>query len=102
MLEFGRVKIVAYRQCGLSLRDITRCTSRISTNDMRIWNQLVAEDHTEQHALSQRPPMTNVRKDRHIVRSTLKKRTTTSRTISQEISMLAVRPLSACTVRGHL
>ena len=51
---------------------------------MRIWNQWVTEGHTEQHEGSQRPSMTNTREDRHIMRSALQNRITTSLTISQE------------------
>lgn len=100
--EFDRGRIVAYRECGLSFRDIARRTGRHPTTVMRIWNQWVAEGHTERHAGSQRPPMTNAREDRHIVRSALQNRTTTSRTISQETGMFAARPVSARTVRRRL
>ncbi|GFS50462.1 uncharacterized protein TNCV_3196891 [Trichonephila clavipes] len=51
---------------------------------MRIWNQWVAEVHTERHAGSSRPPMTNAQEDRHIVKLAMQNRTSTSETITQK------------------
>ncbi|GFX30649.1 hypothetical protein TNCV_4861731 [Trichonephila clavipes] len=69
--DFDRGRIVAYRECGLPFRNIARRTDRNAANVMRIWNKSVAEGHTERHAGSPHSPITNVRKDRHIVRSFL-------------------------------
>ena len=62
--EFDSVRIVAYRMCGLSFRDIAHRTGRQPTTVMGIWNQWVAEVHTERYVGSQRPLI-------HIMRSTL-------------------------------
>ena len=64
-----------------------------------MWNQCVAEGHIERHAGSLRPSMTNARENSHIVGSIMQNHLASSRTISQEIDMLATRPVSARTVR---
>ena len=100
--EFDSGRIVAYRECGLSFRDIATRIGRNPTTVMRIWNRWVQEGHTERHAGSQRPPATNAREDRHVVRSALQDRTATSRTLSQEMGLFAARQVSARTVRRRL
>ncbi|GFW95857.1 DUF4817 domain-containing protein [Trichonephila clavipes] len=67
---------------------------------MCIWNQWIVENHTEGHAGSPRPPMTNAREDRHIVRLALQNCTTW--TISHEMGMFAACPVYICTVRQCL
>ncbi|GFV61214.1 hypothetical protein TNCV_500061 [Trichonephila clavipes] len=62
---------------------------------MRIWDQWVTEGHTEWHAGSSRPPTIKAREDRQIGKLALQNRTTTTRTISQEMSMFAIRPVFA-------
>ena len=57
---------------------------------------------SDKSAGSQRPPMTNARVDRHIVRSFLRNRTTTSRTIQKELGGLSECPIYALTVRRIL
>ena len=54
--------IEAYRWCGLSFRDISSRTGRHPSTTMLIWNQWIAEGHTEKHEESQRSPITNARK----------------------------------------
>ncbi|GFV26197.1 hypothetical protein TNCV_3149971 [Trichonephila clavipes] len=53
-------RIVAYRECGLSFRHITRQIGRNPTTVMRIGNQCAAESHTEWHAGTPRPAIRNV------------------------------------------
>ncbi|GFT87244.1 hypothetical protein TNCV_2310381 [Trichonephila clavipes] len=62
---------------------------------MRVWNQWVAESPT---AGSSCPPITNAREGRHIVRSALQNRTTTSQIIREETGMFAARSIFARTV----
>ena len=59
VLEFDREKIVVYRECGLSVRDIARHTCRHTSTVMRIWNQRIADGHIERYIGSQRLSMTN-------------------------------------------
>ncbi|GFV63478.1 hypothetical protein TNCV_4553241 [Trichonephila clavipes] len=63
--------LVAFRECGLSFRDIARCNDRNPVTVMRIGSQWIAEVPTERPVGSPRPPMTNAREDRYIVRSAL-------------------------------
>lgn len=66
---------------------------------MFVWNQWIAEGHTERYT---RPLMTNDEEERQIGRSALQNRTTTSQIISQEMITFASRPVSSRTVRLHL
>ena len=100
--EFERGRIIVYQKCGLSFFEINCLTGWHPSTVMRIWNQWVAEGHTEWYAGSQSPPMTNAWEDRHIVRSALQNHITTSSTISQEMGMFAACPVSARTVRQYL
>ena len=59
MSEFDERRIVTYRESRLTLRDIARRTDQHPSIVIRIWNQWADESNTEQHAGSQRPPMTN-------------------------------------------
>ncbi|GFU72693.1 hypothetical protein TNCV_193801 [Trichonephila clavipes] len=70
--EFDRVKVIVYRECELSFRDIARCNNQNPTTFMRIWIQWVPEGHTERHPGSPRPPTTGAQEDRYIVRSAYK------------------------------
>ncbi|GFX06210.1 hypothetical protein TNCV_642551 [Trichonephila clavipes] len=56
---FSAGRIVAYRECGLTFREIARRTGQNPTTFMRIWNQWVPEGHNELHVESLHPPMTN-------------------------------------------
>ena len=48
-----------------------------ASNVIRIWNQWVTEGHTERHAGSQHPPMTNSRENRNTVKLALQNSITT-------------------------
>ncbi|GFU73873.1 hypothetical protein TNCV_555011 [Trichonephila clavipes] len=65
---------------------------------MRIWNQWVAEGHTERDAKSPRPLKANTRENRQIVRSALPNRTTTSRPLVRKwaCSQHSYYPLVIC------
>ncbi|GFX68574.1 hypothetical protein TNCV_1799871 [Trichonephila clavipes] len=80
---------IPHLECALLGRSLLRISSFASNKKKCL---PVAEENTEQH------PKTNAREDSHIVRSTLKNHTTTSRTISEETGMFAVRSLYAHTV----
>lgn len=100
--EFDRGRIIAYRDCGLSYRDIAARVGRDPMTSKRIWDRWVQEGNTERHAGSQRPPITNARQDRHVIRSALWDRSTTSQTLSRELGSYAGRQVSARTVRRRL
>lgn len=58
MSEFDRGTILTYQERGLTFRDITIYTVRNRMIIKRIWNQWIAEGHTELHARLQIPPKT--------------------------------------------
>ena len=58
--------------------------------------------HNKWHTGSQCPPMTNAQEDKHIMRSALQNRITTSQTISQELGMFATYPVSIRMVHIRL
>ncbi|GFU76642.1 transposable element Tcb1 transposase [Trichonephila clavipes] len=65
VLEFDRGRIVAYRDCGISLREIGSRVGRNQTTVMRIcdrwWRQ---EGTTDRHGRSHPPQCTTSREDR--------------------------------------
>lgn len=100
--DFDRGRIIAYRDCGLSYRNIAARVGRDPMTVSRIWNRWVQDNHTERHAGSQRPPITNSREDRHLIRMVTRDRTATSRTLSREMESFARQQVSARTVRRRL
>ncbi|GFX05495.1 transposable element Tcb1 transposase [Trichonephila clavipes] len=80
--EFDRGRIVAYRDCGLSFREIS----------------VVVLDQTKQLG----PQCTTSREDRGIVRLAVTDRKVTSRTIAQYIESVTHHSVSARTIRRHL
>ena len=76
VLEIDRGKIVAYRKCWLSFRDIAL---RIVWYPSTVIRQWITGCYTKRHAISQCPPW--LKSDRHIVKSVLKTSITTSRTM---------------------
>ncbi|GFU76276.1 transposable element Tcb1 transposase [Trichonephila clavipes] len=75
--EFERERIVAYRDCGLSLRK-------------------------EQRTVEHPPQCTTSREDRQIVRMAVTDRSVTSRTVAQHIESVTQYSVSAHTIRRRL
>ena len=80
---------------------MSRRIGRHSSTVRQIWNQWVPEGHTEGHAGSQHPRMTNAQEGRHIVRPALQNRKTTSRNISQEMGMFIARQVSISVIQAQ-
>ncbi|GFT83549.1 transposable element Tcb1 transposase [Trichonephila clavipes] len=80
--EFDRGRIVAYRDCGLSFREIG---SRVGRNQT-----------------THPPEYTTSREDRQIVRMEVTDRSFTSRNIAQHIESLTYHSVSARTIRRRL
>lgn len=59
MSEFDRDRLAGYRECRLSFCYTSRSTDLIQTPSARIWNQFIAETHTERHAGCQSPLRNN-------------------------------------------
>ncbi|GFT04825.1 uncharacterized protein TNCV_2133741 [Trichonephila clavipes] len=83
--EFGRGRIVAYRDSGLSFREIGSRVGRNQTTVMRICDHWMQEGTTDRRGRSHPPQCTTSREDRQIVRMAVTDRSVTSRTIAQHI-----------------
>lgn len=100
--EFDRGRIVAYRDCGLSFREIGDRVGRNQATVMRICNRWMQEGTTDRRDRLHPPRCTTTRDDRHIVRMAVMDRSATSRTISQQIRSVAQQSVSARTIRRRL
>ncbi|GFW00293.1 transposable element Tcb1 transposase [Trichonephila clavipes] len=100
--EFDRGRIVAYRHCGLSFREIGSRVGRNQTTVMRICNRWMQESTTNQRGRSHPPQCTTSREDRQIVRMAITDRPVTSRTVAQHIESVTHHSVSACTIRRRL
>lgn len=100
--EFDRGRIVAYRDCGLSFREIGSRVGRNQTTVMRICDRWMQEGTTDRRVRSHPPQCTTSRDDRQIVRMAVTDRSATSRTIAQHIQSVTHHPVSARTIRRRL
>ncbi|GFT59248.1 transposable element Tcb1 transposase [Trichonephila clavipes] len=83
--EFDRGRTVAYRDCGLSFREIGSRVGRNQTTVMRICDRWIQEGTTDRRGRSHPPQCTTSREDRQIVRMAVTDRSVTSRTVAQHI-----------------
>lgn len=100
--EFDRGRIVAYRDCGLSFREIGSRVGRNQTTVMRICDRWMQEGTADRRVRSHPPRCTTSRDDRQIVRMAVTDRSATSRTIAQHIQSVTHHPVSARTIRRRL
>ncbi|GFX26598.1 transposable element Tcb1 transposase [Trichonephila clavipes] len=100
--EFDRGRIVAYRDCGLSFREIGSRVGRNQTTVMRICDRWMQEGTTDRRGRSQPPQCTTSREDRKIVRLAVTDRSVTSRTVAQHIESVTPDSVSARTIRHRL
>ncbi|GFW93868.1 uncharacterized protein TNCV_4221491 [Trichonephila clavipes] len=84
--EFHRGRIVAYRDCGLSFREIGSRVERNQTTVMWICDRWMQEGTTKRRGRSHPPQCTTSREDRQIVHMAVTDRSLTSRTIAQHAS----------------
>ncbi|GFU24563.1 transposable element Tcb1 transposase [Trichonephila clavipes] len=66
--EFDKGRIVAYRDCGLSFREIGSRVGRNQTTVMRIRDRWMQESTTDRRGRPHPPHCTTSREDRQIVR----------------------------------
>ncbi|GFU73855.1 transposable element Tcb1 transposase [Trichonephila clavipes] len=92
--EFDRGRIMAYRDCGLSFREIGSRVERNQATVMRICDRWMQEGTTDRRGRSHPPQCTTSREDRQIVRMAV-----TSRTIAQHIESVTHHSVSARTIR---
>ncbi|GFU84955.1 transposable element Tcb1 transposase [Trichonephila clavipes] len=100
--DFDRGRIVAYRDCGLSFREIGSRVGRNQTTIMRICDRWMKEGTTDQRGRSHPPQCTTSREDRQIVCMAVTDRSVTSRTIAQHIESVMHHSVSALTIRRRL
>ncbi|GFU88744.1 transposable element Tcb1 transposase [Trichonephila clavipes] len=96
--EFDRGRIVTYRDCGLSFREIGSRVGRNQTTVMRICDHWMQDRRGRSHP----PQCTTSREGRQIVRMIVTNRPVTSRTVAQHIESVTYHSVSACTIRRRL
>ncbi|GFY25663.1 transposable element Tcb1 transposase [Trichonephila clavipes] len=100
--EFDRGRIVAYRDCGLSFREMGSRVGRNETTVMRTCDRYMQEGTTDRHGRSHQPQYTTSREDRQIVRMSVTDCSVTSRTVAQHIESVTHHSVSARTIRHRL
>ncbi|GFX32035.1 transposable element Tcb1 transposase [Trichonephila clavipes] len=100
--ELDRGRIVAYRDCGLSFREIGSRVGRNQTPVMRICDRWMQEGTTDRRGRSHPPQCTTSREDRQIVRMAVTDRSVTSRNIAQHIESATHHSVSARIIRRRL
>ncbi|GFT94562.1 transposable element Tcb1 transposase [Trichonephila clavipes] len=100
--EFDRGRIVAYQDCGLSLREIGSRVGRNQTTVMRICDRWMQEGTTDRRGRSHPPQCTTLRKDRQIVSMAVTDRSVISRTIAHHIESVTYHSLPSRTIRHRL
>ncbi|GFW44286.1 transposable element Tcb1 transposase [Trichonephila clavipes] len=90
---------MAYRDCGLSFRQIGSRVGRNRKTVMRICDRWMQEGTTDRRGP---PQCTTSREDRKIVRMAVTDRSVTSRTIAQHIESVTHHSVSAHTIRRRL
>ncbi|GFX07831.1 transposable element Tcb1 transposase [Trichonephila clavipes] len=100
--KFDRGRIVSYRECGLSFREIGSRVGRNQTTVMRICDCCMQEGTTDRHGRSHLPHCTTSQEDRKNVRMAVTDRSATSRTVAQHIKSVMHHSVSARTIRRHL
>ncbi|GFT91386.1 transposable element Tcb1 transposase [Trichonephila clavipes] len=100
--EFDKGRIVAYRDCGLSFREIGSRVGRNQTTVMRICDRWMQDDTTKRRGRSYPPQCTTSREDRQIVHMAVMDRSVTSQTVAQHIESVTHHSVSARTIRCRL
>ncbi|GFY04680.1 transposable element Tcb1 transposase [Trichonephila clavipes] len=100
--KFDRGRIEAYRDCGLSFRQMGSRVGRNQTTVMRICDRWMQEGTTDRHGRSHPPQCTTSRDGRQIVRMAEMDRSVKSRTIAQLIVSVTHHSVSARTIRRRL
>ncbi|GFW85075.1 transposable element Tcb1 transposase [Trichonephila clavipes] len=98
--DIGR--IVTYRNCGLSFREIGSRVGRNQATVMRICDRWMQDDTTDRRGRSHQPQCTTSRKDRQIVRMAVMDRSVTSRTVARHIESVTHHSVSVLTIRRRL
>ncbi|GFX87189.1 transposable element Tcb1 transposase [Trichonephila clavipes] len=100
--EFKRGRIVAYRDCALSFREIGSRVGRNETTVMRICDRWMQEGMMDRGGRSHPPQCTTSREDRKIVHMAVTDLSVTSRAIAQHIEPVTHHSVSARTIQHRL
>ncbi|GFX06341.1 uncharacterized protein TNCV_505601 [Trichonephila clavipes] len=100
--EFDRGRIVDYRDCGLSFKEIGSRVGRNQTTVMRIFDRWMQEDTTDRRGRSHSPQCTTSRENRQIVRMAVRDRSVTSRTVAKHVESVTHHLVSERTIRRRL
>ncbi|GFS79893.1 transposable element Tcb2 transposase [Trichonephila clavipes] len=98
-IAFDRGRIVAYRDWGLSFREIGSRVGRNQTTVKRICDRRMQDATTDRSGQSHPPQCTTSREYRHILCMSVKNRSVTSRTLAQHIESVTHHSVSARTIR---
>ncbi|GFT77475.1 transposable element Tcb1 transposase [Trichonephila clavipes] len=102
VFEFDRGRTVAYRDCGLSFREIGSRVERNQTTVIRMWNRWMPEGTMDRRGRSHPPQCTTSHEDRQIVRMAVRDRSVISRTVAQHIESVTHHSVSVHTIRRRL
>ncbi|GFV42028.1 transposable element Tcb1 transposase [Trichonephila clavipes] len=100
--EFDRVRIVAYRDCGLSIREIGSHAGRNQTTVLRICDRWMQEATTDRRGRSHPPQCITSGEDRQIMHMAVTDYSVTSRTVAQHIESATHHSFFARTIRRRL
>ncbi|GFW03056.1 transposable element Tcb1 transposase [Trichonephila clavipes] len=100
--EFDRGRIVAYRDCGLSFRQIGSQVGRNQTTVLQVCDRWIQEFMTDRRGRSHPPQCTTSHEDRRIVRKEVMDRSVTSRTVAHHVESVTHHSVSARTIRRRL
>ncbi|GFV29082.1 transposable element Tcb1 transposase [Trichonephila clavipes] len=100
--EFDRGRIVAFRDCGLSFREIGSRVGRNQTIVMRICDRWMQEGMMNRRGRSHSPQCTSSPEDRQIESMAVTDRSVTSRTVAQHIESVTHHSVSARTIQRRL
>ncbi|GFX43300.1 transposable element Tcb1 transposase [Trichonephila clavipes] len=100
--EFDRERIVFYRNCGLSFREIDSRVWRNQTTVMRICDRWRQEGTMDRRGRLHPPQCTTSREDRQIVHMAVTNRSVASRTIAQNNESVTHHSVLARTIRRRL
>ncbi|GFW31486.1 transposable element Tcb1 transposase [Trichonephila clavipes] len=96
--EFNRGRIVVYRNCGLSFREIGSRVGRNQITVMQICDRWMQEGTMNRRGRSHPPQCTTSHEDRQIVRIAVTDSSITSRTLAQHIESVTHHSVSARTI----
>ncbi|GFW85779.1 hypothetical protein TNCV_854281 [Trichonephila clavipes] len=69
--EFDKDRIISYQYCGLSYCSVAARVCQDPMTVIRVWNLWFQDDNMEYRAVSQQPPISSNREDRHAIRISL-------------------------------